>query len=183
MNTVCWERSKQILEEALHLSSEHRAAYLDSACGSDKALRAEVESLIASHEEAGSQFLASVAADILHFPVSNDSLPCPSQLIGHYRLEAEIGRGGMGVVYRAEDVALGRPVAMKFLPVEFSSDRNAFERLQREARAASALDHPNICSIHEFGEHEGHPNLRLDDEAEKILPEGAKACTVVEANL
>ena len=157
MNTVRWERSKQILEEALHLSSEHRGAYLDSACGSDNVLRSEVESLIASHEEAGSQFLASVAADILHFPVSDDSLPCLSQLIGHYRLEAEIGRGGMGVVYRAEDVALGRAVAMKFLPAEFSSDRNAFERLQREARAASALDHPNICSIHEFGEHERHP--------------------------
>src|SRR5215469_13483752 len=159
MITDRWERTKQILEDALRLPSERRQAYLDSVCGGDKDLRVEVESLISSDRHAGSQFLASPATEVLQFPASDDQPP--SGIIGHYRLITEIGRGGMGVVYRAEDVTLGRPVAMKFLPAEFASDRVAFERLQREARAASALDHPNICSIYQLGEHEGRPFIAM----------------------
>src|SRR6266550_298506 len=151
MTPEYWRQVKSILDSALERAPGERAAFLDEACAATPSLRSEVESLIVSYEQAGG-FIESPAVERMANSLEDQTDSLAGQSFGPYQISVRIGTGGMGEVYLAQDSRLGRKVALKMLPDYFTRDDERVRRFQQEARAASALNHPNIITIYEIGE-------------------------------
>src|SRR5208282_841156 len=166
MESERWQEVERIYHAAMQCEEGERSAFLEQACAGDLALRAEVESLL-QYAQSPAKFLDTPAMEVVAHRLA-ENLRAESGdgrelaiggMIEQYRIVAKIGAGGMGEVYRARDSRLGRDVAIKVLTSFFSSDPNRLRRFEQEARAAAALNHPNILAVHQMGTYEGAPYL------------------------
>jgi hypothetical protein len=168
-----WQRLKQIYQAATELASDKRAAYLAQACAGDDALLREAQSLLAYQTATGG--LAQVSTDdLLPTPVRQiAAAPAPDGaaklgyvpgaiLAGRYRIVGPLGRGGMGQVYRADDLKLGQPVALKFLSERFARDAAMLAQFHNEVRTARQVSHPNVCRVHDIGEVDGQHFISME---------------------
>ncbi|MEO7272221.1 MAG: serine/threonine-protein kinase, partial [Vicinamibacterales bacterium] len=154
MNPSRWQAINQLFHELLERPAAEREQRLAQTAADDEEMAREVRSLLASHQRSGGFMDAPVWAAAPEL-LLDDPSPAIGQLIGSYRVVEEIGRGGMGVVYAAHDERLGRMVAIKALPPEYTRDPARRARLTREARAAAALSHPAIATIYTLEETAG----------------------------
>lgn len=154
-----WKQVDALFDAALELEPDKRAAFLDQACAGDEALRKEVDTLLDSDRQAHSFIESPAIHEAAELLSDRPAVLSPGESIGPYKIVSLIGAGGMGEVYRAGDPRLGRDVAVKILPAHYSQDRDRMRRFEQEARAAGALNHPNILAIYDVGFRNGSPYL------------------------
>ncbi|VAW97858.1 hypothetical protein MNBD_GAMMA21-2917, partial [hydrothermal vent metagenome] len=160
MDEAYWQKLQNVFDEAVEIAPTRQAAFLVKACHGDEAMQEDLQGLLQAHVDVDQNWSQAAAPSS---PMLGLSTPCQDgDEIGHYKIVTQIGAGGMGVVYQAYDSRLQRHVALKFLPAFLDGDKSCRERFMAEARAASKLDHPNICVIHDINETpEGHMYITM----------------------